>query len=85
MIKRQQLNINDEDVDVDNTGKVVDQIHFYQVDVDQVDVQNNGKVVDQVVAGDGVGWLKLSRLRKLMEVVKVTIIKIVLIIKKQIL
>ena len=63
MIKRQQLNINDEDVDV----------------------QNNGKVVDQVVAGDGVGWLKLSRLRKLMEVVKVTIIKIVLIIKKQIL
>ena len=24
-------------------------------------------VVDQVVAGDGVGWLKLSRLRKLME------------------
>ena len=59
MIKRQQININDEDVDVDN----------------------NGKVVDQVVAGDGVGWLKLSRLRKLMEVVKVTIIKIVLIIK----
>ena len=36
-------------------------------------------MVDQVVAGDGVGWLKLSRLRKLMEVV--TIIMIVLIIK----
>ena len=32
-----------------------------------------------MVAGDGVGWLKLSRLRKLMEVV--TIIMIVLIIK----
>ena len=29
MIKRQQLNINDEDVDVDNTGKVVDQVHSY--------------------------------------------------------
>ena len=37
----QQIIINDEDVDVDN----------------------NGKVVDQVVAGDGVGWLKLNRLR----------------------
>ena len=39
-----------------------------------------------MVAGDGVGWLKLSRLRKLMEVVTnimidVTIIMIVLIIK----
>ena len=66
MIKRQQININDEDVDVDN----------------------NGKVVDQVVAGDGVGWLKLSRLRKLMEgvvvriiIIIVAIIMIVLIIK----
>ena len=84
MIKRQQININDEDVDVDNNIKVVDQVDVDQfdvdqVDVDQVDVDNNGKVVDQVVAGDGVGWLKLSRLRKLMEVV--TIIMIVLIIK----
>ena len=35
------------------------------------------KVVDQVVAGDGVGWLKLSRLRKLMEVVFVRIIMII--------
>ena len=51
----QQIIINDEDVDVDN----------------------NGKVVDQVVAGDGVGWLKLSRLRKLMEVVFVRIIMII--------
>ena len=51
----QQIIINDEDVDVDN----------------------NGKVVDQVVAGDGVGWLKLSRLRKLMEVVVVRIIMII--------
>ena len=25
MIKRQEININDEDVDVDNNGKVVDQ------------------------------------------------------------
>ena len=64
---------------------IYDQVHFDKVYVDQVDVDNNVKVVDQVVAGDGVGWLKLSRLRKLMEVVKVTIIKIVLIIKKQIL
>ena len=66
-------------VDVDNTGNVVDQIPFDKIDVDQVDVDNYVKVVDQVVAGDGVGWLKLSRLRKLMEVV--TIIMIVLIIK----
>ena len=38
MIKRQQLNINDEDVDVDNSVKVVDQVVVDQVDVDQVDV-----------------------------------------------
>ena len=67
---------------------IYDQVHFDKVYVDQVDVDNNVKVVDQVVAGDGVGWLKLSRLRKLMEVVVVriiiiivTIIMIVLIIK----
>ena len=28
------------------------------------------QVVDHVLCGDGVGWLKLSRLRKLMEVNK---------------
>ena len=46
MINEQQLNIIDEDVDVDNAGKVVDQVGVDQVDVDQVDVDQVD--VDQV-------------------------------------
>ena len=38
MIKRQRLNINDEYIDVDSNGKVVDQVDLDQIDIDQVDV-----------------------------------------------